>query len=75
VLSEKEVEDIAIWLKTHERPDEEVRKQHLDQLEKAAHTCPWCGNELIERHSKKTGDSFMGCSAFPKCRYTAKKET
>ncbi|MDR1183352.1 MAG: NERD domain-containing protein [Coriobacteriales bacterium] len=75
VLSEKEVEDVATWLKDHERPDEEIKRQHLDQLEKAAHTCPWCGSELVERHSKKTGDSFIGCSAFPKCRYTAKKET
>lgn len=37
--------------------------------------CPRCGSELVERVAKKgsnVGDVFMGCSAFPKCRYTAK---
>jgi very-short-patch-repair endonuclease len=35
-------------------------------------TCPKCSSELITRTSKKgktTGNEFLGCSAFPKCRY------
>jgi ssDNA-binding Zn-finger/Zn-ribbon topoisomerase 1 len=75
VLSEKEVEDIALWLKSCERPDEMVKQQHLRQLEEAAHTCPWCGSELVERHNRKTGSVFMGCSTFPQCRYTAERRT
>ncbi len=36
-------------------------------------TCPRCGGELVERIAKKganAGNSFLGCSTFPKCRYT-----
>ena len=35
--------------------------------------CPRCGSELIERHAKRganAGNSFLGCTSFPKCRYT-----
>ena len=32
--------------------------------------CPLCGAPLVLRKSK--GSSFKGCSAFPKCRYSAK---
>ena len=32
--------------------------------------CPQCGAALIARTSR--GKSFIGCSAFPKCRYIAK---
>jgi DNA topoisomerase-1 len=31
--------------------------------------CPECGKPLIFRNSKKTGVQFIGCSAFPKCKY------
>ncbi len=30
--------------------------------------CPKCGGKLVKRHGKY-GD-FIGCSNFPKCRYT-----
>jgi len=36
--------------------------------------CPKCGSDLIERTAKRgpnSGNSFFGCSNFPKCRYTA----
>jgi restriction system protein len=39
----------------------------------AVSSCPRCGSELVLRTAKKgprTGTSFYGCSAFPKCRYT-----
>lgn len=35
--------------------------------------CPRCGSELVERQAKRgahAGNVFLGCSAFPKCRYT-----
>lgn len=34
--------------------------------------CPKCSSELVTRTSKKgktAGNEFLGCSAFPKCRY------
>jgi hypothetical protein len=73
ILSDEDVEGIADWLKEHERPSEEIKQQHIEQIQKAAQTCPWCGSELVERRNKKTGDTFTGCSAFPKCRYIAKQ--
>lgn len=36
--------------------------------------CPKCGSELVERTAKRganAGNTFLGCSNFPKCRYTA----
>jgi ssDNA-binding Zn-finger/Zn-ribbon topoisomerase 1 len=36
-------------------------------------SCPSCGTKLISRTAKSgknAGDSFWGCSSFPKCRYT-----
>ena len=36
-------------------------------------TCPKCSGELIERTAKRgpnAGNTFLGCSSFPKCRYT-----
>ena len=38
--------------------------QQLDEV------CPLCGAPLVLR--KTRGSSFKGCSAFPKCRYSAK---
>jgi len=38
----------------------------------AVKTCPKCSSELVTRTSKKgktAGNEFLGCSAFPKCRY------
>ncbi len=32
-------------------------------------TCPECGNELIERRSRK-GRTFYGCSGYPECKFT-----
>ena len=41
-------------------------------------TCPKCGNQLIERQAKRganVGNSFWGCSSFPKCRFTQNTAT
>ena len=32
--------------------------------------CPTCGADLVERRTRK-GRTFYGCSAYPKCRFTA----
>lgn len=41
-------------------------KERFDNTTK----CPKCGCDLVERSSKQTGDIFIGCSNFPRCRYT-----
>lgn len=37
----------------------------------AGEKCPKCGAILIVRKNGGTGALFVGCSAFPKCRFTA----
>jgi very-short-patch-repair endonuclease len=34
--------------------------------------CPRCKGVIIERIAKATGNKFLGCSEFPKCRYVVK---
>jgi len=74
VLNQDEIEKIKQWLRERERPEEDVKQQHLDELEQAKNSCPRCGSELVERKNKNTGEAFIGCSSFPKCRYTAKNK-
>ena len=50
--------------------------QPADQAQTSSPTapCPKCGSGLVERTAKRgpnAGNSFLGCSNFPKCRYTA----
>lgn len=32
--------------------------------------CPKCGQPLVERVNGETGETFLGCSQFPTCKYT-----
>lgn len=58
--------------------DRKAKKQHVQtikntqQLKKThvkAGVCPKCGETLVDRRGKH--GSFTGCSAYPKCRFTA----
>ena len=54
---------------THRRHMASLRERH-----NLTSTCPKCGSRLVERIAKKganTGSSFLGCSGFPQCRFTA----
>lgn len=33
-------------------------------------TCKRCGSVMKERRNKKTGEEFLGCSSYPKCKNT-----
>ncbi|MCX6023069.1 MAG: DNA topoisomerase [Chloroflexi bacterium] len=35
-----------------------------------APTCPQCGGSMIERRQRASGETFWGCSGYPKCRGT-----
>ncbi len=35
-----------------------------------ARACPRCGSALAARRNRRDGSGFIGCSGFPKCRYT-----
>jgi len=54
---------------------EDARKEHVEQAKAVAEgkVCPHCGSKLVERHRKSDGGMFVGCSAYPKCKYTRKK--
>lgn len=41
---------------------------------KVGRKCPECGADLLERVAKKSGNTFVGCSAFPKCKFIEKGE-
>ena len=32
--------------------------------------CPRCGSDLVERTVKYTGSIFLGCSSYPKCKFS-----
>lgn len=43
-----------------------IKKEAKRKVE--ANICPWCGKNLIKRNGKH--GAFMGCSRYPKCKYT-----
>ena len=44
--------------------------QKIASIKTGGEICPECGGKLIMRNGKY--GSFIGCSNFPKCRYTQK---
>ena len=76
VFSDDEVERI-IGLLSHVKSEYNIsKKEHIQSLEDryASDTiCPKCSSNLILREVKqgsRKGSQFLGCSSFPKCRYT-----
>ena len=51
---------------------DDAREAHVKEVQAVADgkICPYCGSKLVERHRKSDGGTFIGCSGFPKCRYT-----
>ncbi len=47
-------------------------KEKVSQKETDLTVCPRCGEKMIERTSRKTGQTFFGCSRYPKCQGTRK---
>ena len=53
--------------------DKDKRKEHIDNIntnkeEYGNDICPKCGSKLVERNGKYS--KFIGCSNYPKCKYT-----
>ena len=78
LLSEPELDRIVHSIQQLKDDPSLNHSNHMASLEDR-HTsttkCPKCGAALTERVAKKgpnAGSKFLGCSAFPKCRYTAK---
>lgn len=49
--------------------DEHVKRVKQQQKQIAKGKCPCCGAELVLRTSKN-GNKFLGCSSYPKCKFT-----
>lgn len=43
-----------------------TNQEFINNIDK--NTCPWCGEALVEKNGKY--GRFLGCSNYPKCRYT-----
>ena len=55
--------------------DKDKRKEHIDNInankeEYGNDICPKCGGKLVERKGKYS--KFIGCSNYPRCKYTRK---
>ena len=33
-------------------------------------SCPLCDSRLVLRHNRTSGDAFVGCTAFPGCKFS-----
>ena len=77
VLSRESMHDIAEKLMDVNVTDSAPRRQHTEYAKKTSKDvssdigkgrCPRCGGQLIVRKSEK--GEFVGCSNYPKCRFT-----
>ena len=48
----------------------EVAQDSTGNVAAGATACPRCGGELLVRRNRHNGDKFLGCSSFPRCRFT-----
>ena len=49
------------------------KREHIRSLQdrhSSDTVCPRCGSDLVERTVRETGTKFVGCSGYPKCRFT-----
>lgn len=75
-FSEAEVEQFERRLrdiKTHTLFTRTSHVRGLKERHSSTTACPKCGEPLVERTARRgrnVGGTFLGCSAYPKCRYT-----
>ncbi len=76
-FQESELDALVAKVQSSNITEKEVRKEHVKQIrtkvkeqkEKVSTgICPRCGEQLVERKGKN--GAFVGCSGYPKCRYT-----
>lgn len=69
------VDEIISEIKSNNITDKNVKKEHIKNIreniiDKDLDKCPKCGGQLVERTGKY--GNFIGCSNYPKCKYTSK---
>ena len=76
VLLPNEVERIVAQLTAIKADRSLTRQSHVQSLRvqhASRDVCPSCGAQLVLRTARKgpnAGSTFLGCSGYPKCRYT-----
>ena len=77
LFSDEEVAEMTEALTSGRLPKgRATRKAHLESLQnrhESTTTSPKCGGALVQRSARSgpnAGKPFLGCSAFPKCRFT-----
>ena len=76
-LTDEEVESFTALLLSSCVRDTNMEKRHILSVQQRiqerqrlieSHVCPRCGGRLIVRYGAY--GSFLGCSSFPRCRFT-----
>lgn len=74
-ISKVDMEKIYQIIINANNEDASARKEHVGRIKESKYKvengiCPRCGGILVERDGKY--GAFIGCSNYPKCRYTSK---
>ena len=76
VFTEQEVKQIVFKIQRFRAESTLTKKDHLVSLNERHNsdtTCPKCGSSLVERQVRNgpyAGSYFLGCSNYPKCRFS-----
>lgn len=65
------VEGISDFYSKLEKDINKVKQGEKETLY-TGKTCPDCGGKLIRKYSARTKGWFIGCSEYPKCKYTGR---
>lgn len=80
LLDKEEVSRLYNEIITLNIKDRKIAKEHVRNIQRnvankealiSHHICPKCGGKLLERKGKQ--GAFIGCSNYPKCRFTTNK--
>jgi len=76
IFTIEEVSKIILQIEKHLSENKISKRAHIRSLRKrhSSNTiCPKCGSPLVERTANRgsnTGSKFLGCTNYPKCRFT-----
>ena len=71
VLSDTEIQRICgLLIDTEGKISKQEHIQSLHERHSSDTVCPKCGSDLVERTVKETGSKFLGCSSYPKCKFS-----
>ena len=73
-ISEDDVKKIIEKLSEFTGASKEIKERHIKDVKKIKENilnqCPRCKRKIVKRVNKSTGEFFIGCAGFPKCRYS-----